>query len=102
MLEKPPVTYPWKPGALWNTEYTYMVWTIITPNFIRKSTTTYTKRKVAKARPGSLEQILLSPPTETHLGFQGINEFMFYTNLRIIAAFTKSPCAHLRYDGLEV
>jgi len=53
----------WKPGALWSTEYTYMVLTNITFNFNRKSTGTYTKRKVAKARPGILEQLFLLPPT---------------------------------------
>jgi hypothetical protein len=57
VLEKLSVTSPWKPGALWNTQYTYMVLTIIISNFNRKSTTTYTKRKVAKARPGILEQL---------------------------------------------
>jgi len=79
VLENPPVTSPWKPRALWNTEYTYMVLTIITSNFNRKSTTMYTKRKMAKARSGVLE-LLLPPPTAAQLGFQVINEFMFYTD----------------------
>jgi hypothetical protein len=57
-----------------------MVLTIITYNFNRKSTTTYTKRKMAKARTGVLEPLLLPPPTATQLGFQVINEFMFYTD----------------------
>lgn len=78
VLEKQPVTSPWKPRVLWNTEYTYTVLTIITSNFNSKSTTTNTKRKMAKARPGILE--LLLPPTATQLGFQVINKFMFYTN----------------------
>jgi hypothetical protein len=45
---------------------------------------------------------LLPPPTATQLGFQVINEFMFYTDWKIITVFTKSPCAHHTYDGFEV
>jgi hypothetical protein len=73
--------------GIWNT--LNVVLTIIASNFNRKSTT-YKQRKVAKARSGILE-LLLPPPTATQLCFQVIDEYMFYTNWRIITVLTEVP-----------